>query len=123
MDDAMTERLLSIIDNEVEYSSRRYIYKKLSPYAAVLCLMSIGISFLFTESDDEVTIATETTTDNASQQAVIRNEKRAMLGHIDGTLKAGFSPEPQESYVGHGKYRYGVSIYGHYEYTACTDAL
>lgn len=123
MDDAMTERCLAIIDDEIERSSRRYIYKKISQCAAVLTIVMVGISVFKEEATNVVTVVTETTPNIEQSHPIIKQERRVMLSHLDCSMEAGFSPLPQETYTGKDKQVYGVSIYGNFEYTVCTDTM
>lgn len=115
MDDAMTERCLAVIDEVFERHAHRQVYRRLASCAAVLALAAAGLSLLF-RSADEVPVAVQ-----AAPPA--EHEGRAMLSHLDSSMVAGFSPRPQETYAGKNRQTYGVSVYGHYEYSACTDTL
>ncbi|HIX89101.1 MAG TPA: hypothetical protein H9976_08305 [Candidatus Akkermansia intestinavium] len=119
MDDAMTERCLAVIDEVFERHAHRQVYRRLASCAAVLALAAAGLS-LFFRSADEVPVAVQ-----AAVQAAppAEHEGRAMLSHLDSSMVAGFSPRPQETYAGKNRQTYGVSVYGHYEYSACTDTL
>lgn len=123
MDDTMTERILSIIDDEVEYSYRKRIYKKTVQCAAALVLTGVCISILYSVSNDTVTVVTETPVGRDIPHSNSLNEKRALLSYLDSTMESGFSPMPHETYAGETNRIYGVSLYEEFEYTVCTDTL
>lgn len=123
MDDAMTERCLAIIADEVENSSRRHAYKRLLQCAAVLAIMAVGISFFLKGSTDEAAVVARTTPDIEQSLPIIKQEGRELLSHLDASMEFGFSPLPQETYTGRGSRLYGVSVYGNCEYAVCTDTL
>lgn len=123
MDDSMSERILSIIDNEVEYSYRKRIYKKTTQCAAALLLTGVCVTILFNVSNDTVTVVTETPVGRDKPHSDQLNKKRALLSYLDSTMESGFSPVPHETYDGETNRKYGVSLYAEYEYTVCTDTL
>lgn len=122
MDDAMTERCLAVIDEVFERHAHRQVYRRLASCAAVLALAAAGLS-LFFRSADEVPVAAQPAVKAVQAAQPAEHEGRAMLSHLDSSMVAGFSPRPQETYAGKNQQTYGVSVYGHYEYSACTDTL
>ncbi len=123
MDDAMTQRLLAVIDNEGVRTTRTSYYKLLASCAAVVLLASIGCFFLLDSHLVEVASVREASTMASPQARSLKVANRTLLSHLDATTESGFSPAPQETYEGRDKRRYGVSVHGTYEYTACTDTL
>lgn len=114
MDDAMTAHFLDIIDKEVRNCSRRLLYRRLSQGAAAVLVL--GGAFLIEQNLHLLSFDTEGGPSAITQQQV-------PLIHLDATMQAGFSPAPQKLYTRRNKRRYGVSVLGHYHYTACTDTL
>lgn len=122
MDDAQIARHLSLIDREVARNYHRSLYRSLARYAAALVLMAGGLAFLVLGGREEEELTAKSPRDAAAQGEWVA-ERRAYLSQLESSTESGFSPLPQERYAGNAPYRYGVSVYGHYEYTACTDTL
>ena len=123
MDDAMTQRFSAIIAQESARVTRISYYKLLAHCAAVVLLASVGIYFLSDTPMPGVTAVPVEPMGKQSPTKGLTGENRTLLSHLDATTESGFSPVPQETYDGREQHRYGVSVYGHYEYTACTDTL
>ena len=99
MDDAMTHRLLDVVNAELARCSRMRSYKRWAQCAALVLMGTLGIVY-FSSSSAE-------------------GPPSEVLQSPTGNL----SPQPQETYAGRDHRHYGVSIYGSCEYTACTDTL
>lgn len=116
MNDTMTAHLLDIIDHEVKTCSRHLLYKRLLQSAAAVLVLLLGVAFFVKQDVPQPSFHTENGPCGITKQQV-------PLTHLDNTMQAGFSPVPQELYTRRNKRRYGVSVSGHYNYTACTDTL
>lgn len=124
MDDAMTHRLLDVVNAELARCSRMRSYKRWAQCAALVLMGTLGIVY-FSSSSAEVPPSEvgQSPMGNLPTSAADKDEKKALLGLLDSTMESGFSPQPQETYAGRDQRHYGVSIYGSCEYTACTDTL
>lgn len=124
MDDAMTHRLLDVINAELSRCSRMGRYKRWAQCAALVLMGALGIAY-FSNGSAAVTptVVPQEPMVHLPTSTSSKEEKKALLGLLDSTMESGFSPSPQETYAGRNHRHYGVSIYGSCEYTACTDTL
>lgn len=127
-----TERFLDLIRKEAERHTQAPSYKRLVPWAVAAAMVALAALLpLLSEPNPvgtESALTAAVSHPDPSRGAVRKAAgmdmgRRAFLSHIDGTMEAGFGPAPQEIYQGNTRYRYGASVYGKYEYKACTDTL